>query len=460
VKFLPTSDADRREMLAAIGVSSVDDLFASIPAEVRKPVDLPSPLSEIEVRRMLGSLASRNANARETAFFLGAGIYHHWTSAVADQMLYRAEWLTSYTPYQPEVSQGTLQSIFEFQTHVCLLTGLDVANASLYEGASALVEALLMASRLSRGRRKAVLSAAIHPEYRETVRTYFAALGLEAVEVPIGADGATDPGLLAAAVDDDTFAVAVQSPNFYGVVEDWEIGSRGAHAKGALSVAVVAEAISMGLLAPAGERGADIACGEAQSLGVPMHFGGPVLGFLACRSDHQRQIPGRLVGETRDAEGRRAFCLTLSTREQHIRRERATSNICTNQGLMALAANIHCSLLGKRGLREVAVQSHAKAQYLKEAVAKVAGYRIPFSGPTFNEFTVEAPQPAAPLIARLAGRGILAGVPLSRWDAAQPNRFLVAATEMNTRDEMDRLVTALSEPGGAGDRKVPRQELP
>ena len=409
---------------------------------------------------MLGGLASRNANARETAFFLGAGIYHHWTSAVADQMLYRAEWLTSYTPYQPEVSQGTLQSIFEFQTHICLLTGLDVANASLYEGASALVEALLMASRLSRGRKKAVLSAAIHPEYRETVRTYFAPLGLVAVEVPIGADGATDTGLLAAAVDDDTFAVAVQSPNFYGVVENWETGSRAAHDKGALSVAVVAEAISMGLLAPPGERGADIACGEAQALGVPMHFGGPVLGFLACRSDHQRQIPGRLVGETRDAEGRRAFCLTLSTREQHIRRERATSNICTNQGLMALAANIHCSLLGKRGLREVAVQSHAKAEHLKEAIAGIAGYRLPFSAPTFNEFTVEAPEPAAPLLGRLAKRGILAGVPLSRWETAWPNRFLVAATEMNTRDEMDRLVTALSEAGSAGDRKVPRRESP
>jgi glycine dehydrogenase subunit 1 len=460
VKFLPTSDADRREMLAAIGVSSVDDLFASIPAEVRKPADLPPPLSEIEVRRMLGGLASRNANARETAFFLGAGIYHHWTSAVADQMLYRAEWLTSYTPYQPEVSQGTLQSIFEFQTHICLLTGLDVANASLYEGASALVEALLMASRLSRGRKKAVLSAAIHPEYRETVRTYFAPLGLVAVEVPIGADGATDPDLLAAAVDDDTFGVAVQSPNFYGVVESWETGSRAAHDKGALSVAVVAEAISMGLLAPPGERGADIACGEGQALGVPMHFGGPVLGFLACRSDHQRQIPGRLVGETRDAEGRRAFCLTLSTREQHIRRERATSNICTNQGLMALAANIHCSLLGKRGLREVAVQSHAKAEYLKEAIAGIAGYRLPLSGPTFNEFTVEAPRAAAPLLGRLAKRGILAGVPLSRWETAWPNRFLVAATEMNTRDEMDRLVTALSESEGAGGRKVPRRESP
>ena len=443
MKFVPTSDADRQEMLRAIGVTSVDALFASIPPPVLQPPDLPAPLSEIEVRRLLGSLAARNANARETAFFLGAGIYHHYVSAIADQMLYRAEWLTSYTPYQPEVSQGTLQSIFEFQTHVCLLTGLDVSNASLYEGASALVEALLMASRLTRGRRKAVLSAAIHPEYREAVRTYFAALGFTAVEVPVGPDGTTDREALAAAVDDETFAVAVQSPNFYGVVEDWNAGSGAAHAKGALSIGVVAEAVSMALLVPPGEGGADIACGEAQSLGVPMHFGGPVLGFLACKSEHQRQLPGRLVGETRDAEGRRAFCLTLSTREQHIRRERATSNICTNQGLMALAANIHCSLLGKKGLREVAVQSHAKAEYAKREIARIPGFAIPWSAPTFNEFAVDAPEPAAPLLARLAARGILAGVALSRWEAELPNRFLVAATEMNTRDEIDSLVAAL-----------------
>ncbi len=412
MKFLPASDAERREMLAAIGVSSVDDLFAAVPASIRQAPDLPDPLSEIEIRRFLGGLAGRNAHARDSAFFLGGGVYNHYVSAIADQMLYRAEWLTAYTPYQPEVSQGTLQSIFEFQTHMCLLTGLEVANASLYEGASALVEGLLMAERLSKGQNKkrAVLSAGIHPEYRETVRTYFRNLGLEIVEVPLSADGTTDPGALAAAADPSTFAVAIQSPNFYGVVEDWNAGSAAARKAGAQSVAVVAEAVSLALLAPPGEGGADIACGEAQSLGVPMHNGGPLLGFLACKSEHQRQIPGRLVGETRDAEGRRAFCLTLSTREQHIRREKATSNICTNQGLMALASNIHMSLLGKKGLREVAQQSHAKAEYLKAAIAKTAGFRIPFSGPTFNEFAVEAPEgvDAAELVDRLAARKILA----------------------------------------------------
>ncbi|MFN2386636.1 MAG: aminomethyl-transferring glycine dehydrogenase subunit GcvPA [Thermoanaerobaculia bacterium] len=444
MKFLPVADADRVEMLRAIGASSIEDLFAAIPEDVRRPPDLPDPLSEIEIRRFLGGLARRTASAKDTDFFLGGGIYNHWVSAVADQMLYRAEWLTSYTPYQPEISQGTLQSIFEFQTHVSLLTGLDVANASLYEGASALVEALLMADRLTRGRRKAVLSAGIHPEYRETVRSYFANLDLEVVEVPIGADGATDRAALEAAVDEQTFAAAVQSPNFFGVVEDWNAGSAAARRVHAICVAVVAEAASLALLSPPGAGGADIACGEAQSLGVPMHFGGPLLGFLACRTAHQRQIPGRLVGQTVDAEGRRAFCLTLSTREQHIRREKATSNICTNQGLMALASNIHMSLLGKQGLREVASQSHAKAEYLKERIAATPGFSIPFSGPTFNEFTVRAPGPAAPLLSRLAARGILAGIPLSRW-GGEPNGFIVAATEMNTREAMDRLLAALRE---------------
>jgi glycine dehydrogenase subunit 1 len=444
VKFLPTSDREREQMLAAIGVSSIDDLFATVPAEVRQSPDLPAPLSEIEIRRFLGGLAAKNASARDTAFFLGGGVYNHYISAIADQMLYRAEWLTSYTPYQPEVSQGTLQSIFEFQTHICQLTGLEVANASLYEGASALVEALLMAERLSKGRKRAVLSAGIHPEYRETVRTYFQNLGLEVVEAPLNAEGATDRGALDAACDPSTFAVAVQSPNFYGVIEDWNVGSAAARKAGALSVAVVAEAVSMALLSPPGNNGADIACGEAQSLGVPMHLGGPILGFLACRAEHQRQIPGRLVGQTRDAEGRRAFCLTLSTREQHIRREKATSNICTNQGLMALASNIHMSLLGKTGLREVALQSHAKAEYLKSEIAKIPGYRIPYASPTFNEFVVETPEDAEPLLARLAARKILAGVPLSRYDAKDRRRFLVAATEMNTKAEMDQLVAALS----------------
>ncbi|MDQ2869767.1 MAG: aminotransferase class V-fold PLP-dependent enzyme, partial [Acidobacteriota bacterium] len=305
----------------------------------------------------------------------------------------------------------------------------------------------LMADRLVRGRRRAVLSLGIHPEYRETVRTYFQNLGLEIVEAPLGADGRTDAAALADAVDETTFAVAVQSPNFRGVIEDWSACAGSARSRGALFVGVVAEAASLALLAPPGEAGADIVCGEAQSLGVPMHNGGPLLGFLACRTAHQRQIPGRLVGQTKDAEGRRAFSLTLSTREQHIRREKATSNICTNQGLMALASNIHMSLLGKKGLREVATQSHAKAEYLKGRIAGIPGFRLPDSAATFNEFVVEGRGPAAPLLSRLARRKILGGVALSRWSAsaADANRFLVAVTEMNTREEMDGLLAALGE---------------
>jgi glycine dehydrogenase subunit 1 len=436
-------------MLAAIGASSVEDLFASVPAGVLGPAVLPPPASEIELRRLFSTLSRKTASARDTAFFLGAGLYHHYTSAIADQMLTRAEWLTSYTPYQPEISQGTLQSIFEFQTHVCLLTGLDVANASLYEGATALAEALLMADRLVRGRKKAVLSRGIHPEYRETVASYLGRLGLEVVEAPLSADGRTDAAALSAAVDASTFAVALQSPNFYGLVEDWRILPAAAQSAGALSIGVVAEAASLALLTPPGEAGCDIACGEAQSLGVPMHFGGPLLGFLSCRTAHQRQIPGRLVGQTKDAEGRRAFCLTLSTREQHIRREKATSNICTNQGLMALAANVHMSLLGKAGLREVALQSHAKAEYAKGEIAKLPGYRLPYAGATFNEFVVEGPTPARALISRLASRGVLAGVPLSRWEGGRENAFLVAVTEMNTREEIDRLCRELAAAGKA-----------
>ena len=366
VKFLPQSDAERREMLAAIGVASIDDLFAAVPAAVRQAPDLPDPLSEIEIRRFLGGLAAKNANARETAFFLGGGVYNHYVSAIADQMLYRAEWLTSYTPYQPEVSQGTLQSIFEFQTHVCLLTGLEVANASLYEGASALVEALLMAERLSQGQE------ARGPFGRDPPRV--PGDGAELLREPGPRDrrGAArrrrrdrPEGSRRRRRRDDFRggrAVAQLLRNRRGLGR--RLG-RGEDVRRRCRSRWSPRRPRSRCSRLRGREGADIACGELQSLGVPMHLGGPLLGFLACRTEHQRQIPGRLVGETRDAEGRRAFCLTLSTREQHIRREKATSNICTNQGLMALASNIHMSLLGKKGLREVALQSHAKAEYLK-----------------------------------------------------------------------------------------------
>jgi len=431
VKFLPSSDDERARMLAAIGVGKVEDLFEDVPEAVRttKKPPLGRPLSEIEVRRELGSVSSRNAHARTHAHFLGAGCYHHYVPAIADQTLYREEWLSSYTPYQPEISQGTLVSIFEWQTHMALLTGMEVANASLYEGATALVEALLMASRLAKGRHRAVLSKNIHPEYRETVRTYFHNLSFELVEV--------DDADLAASCDAQTFAVAAQSPDFFGRVRGWNEARDAASSCGAMAVGVVAEAISLALLSPPGDAGLDIACGEARSLGVPMSYGAPALGFLACRDAHKRQMPGRLAGETVDAEGRRAFCLTLSTREQHIRREKATSNICTNQGLMALCSNVYLSLMGKAGLRETAIQCASKAEYLKEKIAAVPGFAIATDGPTFNEFAVRGPKPAREVVAALAEKGILAGVPLAPWYPERDRDFLVAVTEMNTRAEMD-----------------------
>ena len=440
MKFLPASEDERRDMLAAIGVSTVEELFADVPAEVRrsgKPA-LGKPLSEIELRRMFGELAGRNADARGFAHFLGAGCYHHYVPAIADQMLYREEWLTSYTPYQPEVSQGTLQSIFEWQTHIALLTGMDVANASLYEGATALVEALLMADRVVKNRRKALLDRNIHPEYLATVRTYFHNLDLEVIEA--------EPGDLERLADADTFAVALQSPGFFGDVQDWSLAARAAKTSGALAIGVVAEAASLALLKPPGELGLDIACGEARSLGVPMSFGAPALGFLACRDAHKRQMPGRLAGQTVDADGNRACCLTLSTREQHIRREKATSNICTNQGLMALASNIYLSLLGKAGLRETAVHCASRTAYLREGVERTKGFAVTNRGAVFNEFCVRTPGPAEELVRRMAGKRILAGVPLSRWFPERRAEMLVAVTEMNTREEMDRYLAALGSP--------------
>lgn len=438
MKFLPSSDDERREMLAAIGVSSVDDLFADVPREILAgtPPDLPPPLSEIEVRRQFAAMAARNAEARSWAHFLGAGCYHHYVPAMADQTLYREEWLSSYTPYQPEISQGTLQNIFEWQTHMALLTGMDVANASLYEGATAMVEALLMAARLVKGRRRAVVSSGVHPEYLATARTYFHNLDLELAEV--------DDGDLDRAVNDSTFAVVVQSPDFFGVVQPWGRLKDAAAKCGAVSIAVVAEAISLALLAPPGAAGVDITCGEARSLGVPMSYGAPALGFLACRDAHKRQMPGRLAGQTVDAEGHRAFCLTLSTREQHIRREKATSNICTNQGLMALCSNVYLSLLGKAGLRETALQCAAKTAYLRGKIAGIAGFSIASRGPVFNEFCVQTPKPASEILTQLAQRKILAGVPMDRWFPRETHRMLVAVTEMNTREEMDRYATELA----------------
>jgi glycine dehydrogenase subunit 1 len=452
MRYIPNAEADVREMLETIGVDSLDRLFDSIPKNVqlKELLDLPGPWSEIEVRRWFGAAAAKNVALHDHAAFLGAGAYAHYQPACIDQLLLRSEFLTAYTPYQPEVSQGTLQSIFEYQTHQCMLTRLDVANASLYDGSTAFVEGVLLAERVAKKRNKVVVAKTIHPEYRETLRTYVQNLDIEIVEIGWDKDGRIDQAALTAACSDDVFAVAIQSPNFFGVIEDYEAIATIADGVKAQKIAVIAEAASLGLLAAPGDHRFDIAVGEGQSWGVPPQFGGPYVGFMVVRDDLKRHMPGRLVGETVDSDGRRAYVLTLATREQHIRRGKATSNICTNEALIALAANIYLSLMGKHGLREVAEQCAQKAHYLKAKLASVTGVELPFNGPIFNEFLVRTSKPAREVLRALAERGILAGIRIDRYFADQPNDFLVAVTELNTREQMDSYVSALGEVlGGA-----------
>jgi len=445
-RYLAGED-DRRRMLAAVGCSSVEELFVSIPAEVRcGELPLATARSEEEVRREFWALAGRNIAPECTASFLGAGVYRHVTPAVADALLQRGEFFTAYTPYQPEVSQGTLQAIFEFQTFICQLTGMEVANASLYDGATAVVEAVLMAHRLLPGRPKVVVVGSLHPDYRAVLDTYCAPQGLSVVTVPADATGRVNAAAFAKAVGNDVCAVVVQSPNFFGVIEDLPALGAIVKSAGAVAIHAVAEATSLGILAPGGVFGYDVACGEAQAFGIPAAFGGPHLGFFATRQAHLRQLPGRLVGETVDSEGTRGYVLTLSTREQHIRRAKATSNICTNHGLMALAATIVLSLLGKKGVREVALASHATAEYLKAGIrAQGAGGKVKLAfpeAPTYNEFLVLHDDPDG-LLVRMKEELILGGVSTTRFGTGLPRGFLVAATEHNTRQECDRLLDVL-----------------
>ena len=442
-RYIPNAGEDIREMLAVIGVESIDRLFDSIPESVKlgRLLDVPGPWSEIESRRFFRGLAARNVTAADHASFLGAGAYSHYQPACIDQLLLRAEFLTAYTPYQPEVSQGTLQAIFEYQTHQCLVTGLDVANASLYDGSTALCEAVLMAERLTKGKNKVVIAKSVHPHYRDTVRTYVQNLGIEIVEVGWGADGRIDLEALRAA-SADAFAVAIQSPNFLGVVEDYDaIANAGGDAT---KIAVVAEATSFGILAPPGQHGFDICVGEGQAWGVPPQFGGPYVGFMVVRESLKRHMPGRLVGETVDVDGRRAYVLTLATREQHIRRSKATSNICTNEALIALAANMYLSLMGKEGLREVATQCLQKAAYLRSKLGEIASVELPFGGPVYNEFVVRTPFPATEILADLEHEKLLGGIPIGQFYEEQDRDFLVAVTELNTREQIDQYASVLS----------------
>jgi len=446
VRYLPHGKEDRLAMLEAIGASSFDDLVSTIPEGLKltREIELPPALSEIELTETLSLLAAKNASSASHRSFLGAGAYDHFVPHSVDHLLSRTEFYSSYTPYQPEISQGTLQTIFEFQSMMCMLTGLEVSNASLYEGASALVEAILMCQRTT-GRERILVADTVHPEYLATVRTYLAPLGLTVETLPHRADGRIDDTALERAVDESTTAIAVQSPNALGVVERLDRVAGIARPRGASSIAVVAEPYSLGLLRGPGEMGLDVAVGEAQGFGNAVSFGGPYLGFLAAAASYLRQMPGRIVGETKDVEGRRGFVLTLATREQHIRREKATSNICTNQGLCMTAATIHLALLGKEGLRDVARWNHAAAAYALARLTQVTGVRRAFSGPFFNEFAITLPRRASEVLPALAARGFLGGFDLGRWYPEMERSLLVACTERTRRVDVDAFAEALQE---------------
>ena len=443
MRYLPLTDADRRHMLATIGVSSIEELYRAVPRSARltRPLDLPDHQGELAVERALAALAARNIPAGSVPCFLGAGAYRHHVPATVDHLIQRGEFLTSYTPYQPEISQGTLQPLFEFQTMVALATGMEVANASMYDGATACAEAVLMAHRVT-GRSKSFLSGALHPHYREVTITTARHLDPETIALPVDPKGEED---LARRIDADTACVVVQYPDVFGRVRDLRPLAVACHAAGALLVVAVAEFVALGLLISPGEMGADIVAGEGQSIGNALNFGGPYLGIFATRDKFIRQMPGRVAGETVDADGRRGFVLTLSTREQHIRREKATSNICTNSELCALAFTIHMSLLGEIGFRRLAELNHAQAVLLAERLARVKGVTVA-NDTFFNEFTLRLARPAAPVVEQLAAQRILAGVPVSRFYPREPdcaNLLLVAATETCTDDDMERFATAL-----------------
>ena len=445
MRYLPLTEADRRAMLAKIGVPSVDSLYRDVPERVRlrEPVDLPPHQGEIEVERAILAMARKNLSTGRAPSFLGAGAYRHHVPASVDHLIQRGEFLTSYTPYQPEVSQGTLQALFEFQTQVALITGMEVANASMYDGATSCAEAVMMAGRVTR-RTRAVLSGGLHPHYRAVTATHARFLGFELDLAEPDPEGVED---LAQRIDADTSCVVVQNPGFFGHVRDWTKLGEACRAAGALLVMAVTEPVSLGLVKSPGEMGADIVAAEGQGIGNALSFGGPYVGLFATREKYVRQMPGRLAGETVDADGRRGWVLTLSTREQHIRREKATSNICTNSGLCALAFTIHLALLGEAGFTRLAELNHAKAVQLAERIAATGTAEV-VPDSFFNEFALRPPRPAAEVVEALAERGILGGVPVSRFYPEKTelaNLMLVAATETNSDDDMVRLSAALEE---------------
>ncbi len=449
MRYLPHSDQEISSMLELIGVEKIEDLFSGIPADCRltRSLDLGAPLAEADLQRHLQLLAAANQVDDSWSRFLGGGYYDHHIPAAIDHLISRSEFYTAYTPYQPEISQGTLQAIFEFQTLICQLTGMEVANASLYDGASACAEAVLMALRCGRKRSKVLLSRGLHPGYRELVATYVRYLGVELMEVPLTADGRTDCTAVERLLDAEVAALVTGYPNYLGVVEDIETLAGLAHASGARMLVAVAEPLALGLYRSPGELGADIVIGEGQSFGLPLSYGGPGVGFMAVKQKDMRSLPGRLVGETVDGDGQCGYVLTLATREQHIRREKATSNICSNQGICAVVVSIYLALLGKNGLPQLARDNYSRASWLAGEIAALSGFSLPFSAPIFNEFVVSCPQPSSEILQRLEQEQILAGIDLTADYPEIKNGLLICVTEQNDRKQLDSLVAALK--GGA-----------
>jgi glycine dehydrogenase subunit 1 len=438
--YTPHTADEIRKMLDAIGAPSLEAL--SDPPKglaIKEPLDVAPALPEAEAYARIRAMASENDAARMISF-IGAGAYRHYQPPAVPYFAFRSEFLTAYTPYQAEASQGSLQAIFEWQSYVCLLTGMDVSNASVYDGSTALVEAMIMAAQAT-GRKRIAVSRAVHPAYRGVLATYAQGMGVEVVELAVGADGRTDLSDVPA----DAAAIAMQSPNFFGAIDDVARAGEIAHARGGLLVHVTAEALALAVLKTPRELGADIAVGDAQSFGLPVGYGGPYVGFVATTKEHVRRLPGRLVGETHDVDGRRAYVLTLQGREQHIRRELASSNICTNQALCALIATIYLATVGRKGLTAIARANMANARALAEAVSAIPGFGIAHSGPYFNEFVVRTPLPAGELAAKLAKRGVLAGLPLSRFYPQLTHELLVCATELTSRHDIADFARALAE---------------
>ncbi len=445
MSYISLSDKDRKEMMAKIGISSLDELFSTIPKDImlKRELNVPFPMTELELIQLFEKITQKN-NYQNYLSFLGAGAYSHVIPYIVDYLSSRGEFISPYTPYQPEVSQGTLQVIFEFQTLICQLTGMDIANASLYDGASAAAEAVLMAHRL-KGKSKVIIAKTLHPHYRRVIQTYVKNLGVEIEEIKYSETGEFDLKDLRKKLDDKTAAVVFQSPNFMGIIENLKKISDLAHSVQALSIVVVTEPVSLGILEAPGKLGADIVAGEGQSFGLPLSFGGPYLGFMACCKEYIRQFPGRIAGQTKDVDGKRGFVLTLSTREQHIRRERATSNICTNQAWCALRATIFLETLGREGLKELAWQNIQKANYALEKLSLIKGIKRKFKGYFFNEFVLEFSGSFEKISGFLRKKGIVGGLNLGEYYPELKKCALVCVTEMHKREEIDKLAAILKE---------------